>query len=41
LQTLTAASLLSRETAIKSIADIYGVANVPAEIAAIARQERA
>ena len=39
LQTLTAASLLSRETAIKSIADIYGIANVAAEADAIAREE--
>ena len=41
LQTLTAAALLSRETAIKSVADVYGIANVPTEIDRIERQESA
>lgn len=39
LRTLTEASLLSRQTAIKSVADVYGIADVAAEMAAINRQE--
>lgn len=39
LQTLTAADLLSRETALKSVADVYGIADVATELATIDRQE--
>ena len=39
LQTLTAASLMSRETAVKAIADVYDIDDVPAELARITREE--
>lgn len=41
LQTLTAANLMSRETAVKAIADVYDVDDVPAELARITREEDA
>ena len=37
LQTLTAAGLMSRDTAVKSIADVYDIEDVPAELARITR----
>ncbi len=41
LGALTGAGLLSRETAIKSIADVYDIEDVPDELARIKRQESA
>ena len=41
LQTLTTANLMSRETAVKAIADVYDVEDVPAELARITREENA
>lgn len=38
LQTLTASGQLSRETAVKSIADVYDIEDVAAELALIARE---
>jgi len=40
LQTLTAADLLSRDTAVKSIADVYDIEDVSAELARIAREQQ-
>ena len=39
LQTLVQAKLLSRETAVKSIADIYPIDDVPAELSRIDSEE--
>ncbi len=41
LQTLTASKLISRETAVKAIADVYDIEDVPAELARITREENA
>ena len=41
LQTLTQTALLSRESALKSVADVYGVADVHEELSRIQRQETA
>lgn len=40
LQTLSAAGLLSRDTAVKSIADVYDIEDVSAELARIAQEQQ-